>query len=70
MQKAILPLPLGDILVSMNPAGHPAGSPQKPCAWFPLSASPSLEIAPIMFPANHMHGYAVKEDAKLPAGHW
>lgn len=70
MQKVILPLPLGDRPVSMNPAGHPAGPPQKPCAWFPLSVSPSLEIASIMFPAHRLHGYAVKEDARLPAGHW
>lgn len=70
MQKVVLPLPLGGRPVSMNPAGHPAEPPEKPCVWFPLSASASLEIAPIMFHAHRMHGYAVREDAMLPAGHW
>lgn len=70
MQKVALPLLLGDRPVPMNPAGHPAGPPQQPCEWFPLSVSASLEITPIMLPAYRMHGSAVREEAKLPAGHW
>lgn len=67
MQKAILPLPLGDGSVAMNPAGCLAGPPQQPCTPFSLSVSPSMGVAPTVSPAYHTQGCAVTENPKLPA---